>query len=360
MTCSAVSVVVPEGVDDPARPSGGNAYDRRLCDGLRTRGWRVEELVVSGPWPRPDAAARERLAGALRALPDGALVLVDGLIASAARAVLVGEASRLRVVVLVHMPLGGNEVAEADEAAVLGCAAAVVTTSSWTRQRLLDRYRLSPEHVTVARPGADVLDEAPGTADGGRLLCVAAVVEHKGQDVLLEALTRIAPLPWSCTLVGSLDREPGFVAALRHRAVDAGIADRIRWTGAVAGDVLNSEYRKADLLVLPSRREAYGMVVTEALGAGLPVVATAVGGVPEALGRTDAGAPGWLVRTDDPAALAGALGAWLRRADLRGQLRRAAAHRRRTLEGWEVPVTVAAQVLDTVRRADQARVVAGA
>ena len=360
MPFPAVSVVLPEGVDDPARPSGGNAYDRRLCDGLRTRGWTVDELAVSGPWPRPDAAATERLARALEGLRDGALVVLDGLIASAAGTVLAGEAARLRIVVLVHMLLGGEEVAEADEAAVLGCAAAVVTTSAWTRQRLLDRYRLAPGHVTVARPGADVLDEAPGTPDGGRILCVAAVVEHKGQDVLLEALTRIAPLPWSCTVVGSLDREPGFVADLHRRAADADIADRIRWTGAIPSDALRSEYRAADLLVLPSRREAYGMVVTEALGAGLPVVATAVGGVPEALGRTDSGAPGWLLPPGDPVALAGALGAWLRREDLRGQLRREARNRRSTLDSWDAPVAAVAQVLDTVRGADQARAVADA
>ena len=103
---TAVHVVVPDGIDDPARPSGGNAYDRRVCRGLAAIGWSVREHAVAGSWPRPDAAACAALAGVVQRIPDGAVVLLDGLIASAAPEVLVPQAGRLRLVVLVHMPLG--------------------------------------------------------------------------------------------------------------------------------------------------------------------------------------------------------------------------------------------------------------
>jgi glycosyltransferase involved in cell wall biosynthesis len=351
MPFPTVSFVVPDGIDDPARPSGGNAYDRRICAGLRAQGWDVREVGAAGPWPRPDAAALEHLAGALDAVPDGSLVLVDGLVASAAGSVLVPEAARLRLVVLVHLPLGGMDVPEEDEARVFGCAAVVVTTSAWTRQRLLDRYGLASDRVAVARPGADLLEEEPGSCDGGRFLCVGAVAAHKGHDVLVEGLARIADRAWTCTVAGALDREPAFVEALSRRAADAGIADRIRWTGPLAGGALGRQYRSADLLVLPSRVEAYGMVVTEALGAGVPVVATAVGGVPEALGGGAAGPPGRLVPPDDPGALAAALAAWLDDADLRAHLRRAARDRRRSLEGWDRTAATVAAVLAGIRDA---------
>jgi glycosyltransferase involved in cell wall biosynthesis len=330
-----VSVVLPDGIDDPARPSGGNRYDRRVLDGLPGLGWDVRELVVPGPWPRPDPAALSGLERAVASVPDGGLVLLDGLIASAAGAVLLPESGRLRLVVLVHMPLGGIEVGEDDERAVLEHARAVVTTSSWTRGRLLDRYRLAPERVQVARPGADPDDEAPGTPAGGRLLCVAAVVPHKGHDLLVDALGGLAELPWSCTFVGALDRDPPFVERLRRQAAGCGVLDRIRCTGALEGEALRREYRAADLLVLPSRLEAYGMVVTEALAAGLPVVATAVGGVPEALGSAADGPPGLLVPPDDAGRLREALAAWLRDEELRSRLRRAARARRTTLQGWD-------------------------
>ena len=94
-----VHVIVPEGIDDPARPSGGNTYDRRVCDGLAALGWTVHEHARG-------RGRRAALARAVRRIPDGAVVLLDGLIASPAPEVLVPQARRLRQVVLVHMPLG--------------------------------------------------------------------------------------------------------------------------------------------------------------------------------------------------------------------------------------------------------------
>jgi len=341
-----VHVVVPDGIDDPARPSGGNRYDRRVLDGLAELGWDVLELVVPGPWPRPDPAALARLARAVTAVPDDGLLLLDGLIASAAGAVLLPESGRVRLVVLVHMPLGGVEVGEDDERAVLEHARAVVTTSAWTRARLLDRYRLLPDRVHVARPGADLHGEAPGTPDGGRLLCVAAVVPHKGHDLLVDALGGLAELPWRCTFVGALDRDPPFVERLRRQAAGSGVLDRLRCTGPRVGAELRREYEAADLLVLPTRLEAYGMVVTEALASGLPVLATAVGGVPEALGSTAAGVPGVLVPPEDARGLREALAAWLGDEGLRTRLRRAARRRRTTLEGWEATARRLGAALD--------------
>ncbi len=171
---TAVHVVVPDGIDDPARPSGGNAYDRRVCRGLTAIGWSVHEHAVPGAWPRPDAASFAALAGVVQRIPDGAVVLLDGLVASTAPEVLVPQASRLRLVVLVHMPLGHRPADdEADdvrtrERAVLSAAAAVVTTSAWTRRRLLELYALPADRVHVAEPGVDAADLAPGPRPAGR------------------------------------------------------------------------------------------------------------------------------------------------------------------------------------------------
>jgi glycosyltransferase involved in cell wall biosynthesis len=329
-----VHVVVPAGIDDPERISGGNRYDRRVCDGLRAAGWAVREVAVPGAWPHPDAAAAACLARALDALPDAALVLVDGLIASPAGPVLLPRSARLRLVVLVHMPFGDGPIGERAESLALGAARAVVTTSAWTRGRLLERYPLAPARVHVARPGVEAAPVSPGTPGGGRLLCVATVSPHKGQDLLLEALGGLVDLWWRCALVGPRDRDPRFVASLEHRAAATRIADRVRVPGTRTGAALRAEYRDADLLVVPSRTETYGMVVTEALAAGLPVLATAVGGLPEAVGRTALGVPGLLVPPEDPGALAAALARWLTDAGLRRRLRGAALRRRETLPDW--------------------------
>jgi glycosyltransferase involved in cell wall biosynthesis len=342
---TTVHVVVPDGIDDHARPSGGNSYDRRLCGELTACGWDVRERVVPGPWPRPDTAALSRLRRAVGGVPDGGLVLLDGLIASAGGGVLVPESARLRQVVLVHMPFGGVAVAGDAECAVLMSARAVVTTSAWTRRRLLERCRLPAERVHVARPGVDRGEEAHGTPAGDRLLCVGAVLPHKGHDVLLDALAGIPSPPWRCTVVGPLDGDPSFVERLRRQAAHSGLADRICFAGPRVGEELLRQYWAADVLVLPSRLEAYGMVVTEALAVGLPVIAAAVGGVPEALGRITDGLPGLLVPPDDADALREALGNWLGDAGLRKRLRRAAHERRSSLESWHTTARCVAAVL---------------
>lgn len=346
---TAVHVVVHDGIADPARPSGGNTYDRQVCRGLASIGWSVRVHAVPGSWPRPDGASHAALAGIVRGIPDGAVVLLDGMVASTAVEALVPQASRLRLVPLVHMPLGhgpGGDDARAREGAVLSAAASVVTTSGWARELLMGLYSLPGDRVHVAEPGVDAADLAPGTADGGALLCVAAVISGKGHDVLLDALATMTDIAWRCLCVGSLERDPPLAEELGRRALDAGLDGRVRFPGARTGADLDRSYVAADLLVLPSRAETYGMVVTEALAHGLPVVAAEVGGVPEALGHgADGTRPGLLVAPDDPAALAAALRDWLGDAELRQRLRRAARERRASLSGWSTTASVVAGVL---------------
>ncbi len=347
-----VHAVLPDGIDDPARPSGGNIYDRRVCSGLASRGWVVHEHAVRGFWARPDARSFAALAGTVQRIPDSAVVLLDGLVALGAPEVLVPHADRLRLVVLVHMPLGHRPPAgEAEEVrtregAVLSAAAAIVTTSAWCRQRLLELYGLSADRIDVAEPGVDTAELATGTAGGGALLCVAAVTFDKGHDILLDALATISDLAWHCVCVGSLDRDPAYVERLRRRSADGSLADRVEFPGPRTGADLDRSYAAADLTVLASRAETYGMVVAESLARGLPVVAAEVGGLVEALGQGAAGIrPGLLVPPGDAVALGGALRAWLDDSGLRGRLRAAARERRELLPGWSSTTSVVAGVL---------------
>ncbi len=352
---TAVHVVVPDSIDDPERPSGGNRYDRQICRSLATMGWSVRVHAVPGSWPRPDAAACSALAAGIAGIPDGTVVLVDGLIGSTVPEIVAAEAARLRLVILVHMPLGDgppNEVlrdAGAGEQVVLSAAAAVVASSRWTRRLLLDRYPLRPEDIHVAQPGVEAAEIASGTATGGELLCVAAVTPNKGHDVLFAALAALHDLPWRCVCVGTLKLDPRFVDHLRRDAAKSGIGDRLRFTGPLTGDDLAAAYACADALLLASRAETYGMVVSEALARGLPVFATDVGGLPEALGQDgNGGLPGVLVPPDDAAALAATLREWLVDSQMRQRLREAARERRGTLAAWSSTAAVISRVLEEV------------
>jgi glycosyltransferase involved in cell wall biosynthesis len=348
-----VHVVVPEGFDDPGQPTGGNIYDRRVCAGLAGAGWDV--LVTTVAWPVPGSRARADLAGIVSAIPDGETVLIDGIIASPAAAQLLPHTGRMLLTVLLHMPLAtapdthDDAGAQRSERVVLRAAAGVVVTSEWTRQQVLTRYAVPARRVHVARPGVDQV-AAPAQPVRGRLICVGVLGRHKGQDLLVEALADLAERDWHCVLAGSLDRDPDFVDHLQARITRLGYGRRVRLAGVLTGAALSHAYATADLLVAPSRSETYGMTVTEALAHGVPVIAAAVGGLPEALGFTaDGTRPGQLVPPGDPAALAGALGDWLGDERHRHRLRAAARQRRSSLRGWEQTTREIAHALTTNR-----------
>lgn len=361
----SVHVVVPADIDEVAAVSGGNTYDRRVCRGLPPTGWQVHEVAVAGAWPRPGAAARAALARALSAVPDGAVALLDGLVACGVPDILVPHAGRLRLVVLVHLPLGeeaGLAAAPAAELAALEretlhAASAVVATSPWAARRLATRHGLGADRVHVATPGVAPAPLAAGTDGATGLLCVGAITPTKGQDLLVEALAVVADLPWSCDLVGPLRRDPAHAAAVRCSIEHHGLGERVRLTGPRTGAQLAAAYAVADLLVLPSRVEAYGMVLTEALARGIPVLAAAAGGVPQTLGHDPDGGvprfpvPGILVPPADAAALAGALRRWFGDPALRARARRRARERRSGLDGWEVTSRCLAGVLERLRAA---------
>src|ERR1700760_5191335 len=100
-----VHVIVPEGFDHPGRPTGGNVYDRRVCAGLAEAGWEVLVATVAPAGPGGGSRGGADLARVVSALPDGETVLIDGLIASPAAAPLLPHAGRIRMTVLLHMPL---------------------------------------------------------------------------------------------------------------------------------------------------------------------------------------------------------------------------------------------------------------
>jgi glycosyltransferase involved in cell wall biosynthesis len=362
-TCAAF--VLPGDLDDVTVPSGGNTYDRRVCRALASAGRPLDEIAVRGSWPRPDAADRARLASALADLPDDAAVLFDGIVACGVPEIVEPAARRLRIAVLVHLPLADEtgltaQVAadlNARERATLRAAHLVVATSAATARRLAGRHALAADQVAFVPPGTEPAPLVAGTDGRSRLVCVAAVTPRKGQDVLVEALAEIAArearLPWSCAFVGPVRRDPAFAEWLEGLIQGRGLAGRITLAGPLTGPALAAAYAAADLAVLPSRAEPYGMVVTEALARGIPVLASAVDGLPDTLGRSpDGSVPGILVPPGDAGALAAALYRWLTDPGVRDELRASARLRRDTLDDWDTTARHWTDLLDLLERSD--------
>ena len=345
-----VTVVVPADVDVP---TGGNVYDRRVSAALSELGWHVCLRGVAGAWPAPGESGQRALDEVLAGLPDGTTVLGDGLVLDGIPHLVVPHAERLRLVALVHLPLGdetGLDVAEAErrrqaERRTLAACRAVVVTGAWTVGRVR-ALGVPPDRVHLVEPGTDPAPQACGTPEGGSLLCVAAVVPRKGQLLLVEALARLVDRPWRCRIVGPVDRHPAYVERIRDAVQRYGLAGRVEVCGPLDGPRLDEAWTSTDVLVLPSYGETFGMVLAEALARGIPVVTT-TGSESE---RTAAGA-GLLVPPGDVQALRAAIAQWLSDPALRADLASRARAAGRALPGWEVAARRLAEVLETVRAA---------
>ena len=297
---------------DLATLTGGYVYDRRLSEELRRLGWRVDILSLAASFPAPREADLAQAAASLAGLADGSLVLLDGLAFGALPALAEAEVLRLRLVALVHHPLALEpELPPARRAALreserraLAAARAVIVTSETTAASLIRDYGVARDRLLVARPGTDAAPPARGSAQVGtapHLLSIGSLVPRKGHDVLIAALTEVADLSWTCAIAGSPARAPETAATLTAAIAKAGLGKRVALLGESV-DVARL-YDRADLFVLASRHEGFGMVFAEALQRGLPIVGTTAGAIPEVVPPE----AGILVPPDDARALAEAL-----------------------------------------------------
>lgn len=343
MTERVLWFVVPEGFDDPGRVSGGNVYDQRVSAELRALGWDVRIVEVAAGAPAdPDLLAR---------IPDGAIVVVDGLIAIGSPTAIEAVADRVRLMVLAHMlaeAFAGADPQMVDaQRRVLPRAHRVIAASAWLRDEFERRALSTAERLVVATPGSDRAPMATGTSTGGSLLCVGVVAPHKGQDTLVEALARLGDVPpWTCTFAGSTSADPDFAAGLTHRASQAGLSERITWAGVLTARELDEAYTRTDLLVAPSRTESYGIAIGDALGRGIPVIASRVGGIPEAAQPPDAVR---LVPPGDPTALGDALRQWLNDPRLRAGMSAAARHAASDRTRWSDTARTIHSALEALR-----------
>ncbi len=331
--------------------TGGYAYDRRMIAELSSLGWDVRHLALPGGYPFPSARDAAAAWTALDALDPGQSTLIDGLAYGAMGETAARLAARLRITALVHHPLaleGGVPPEETralgrQEARALAAAHTVATTSTTTARTLAGEYGVDEDRIFVAPPGTDPGPVAPARGDPPVLVSVGAVVRRKGHDLLIEALATLSDLSWRCRVVGDVGRDPAWAADLLERARQAGLGERIDFAGEVAD--ARAEIAAADLFVLASRHEGYGMAYAEAIIQGVPVVGCAVGHVPELVSEE----AGVLVAPDDAPALARALRGLLEEPQRRRALAAGARRAARNLPTWSGSARVLERALLSAR-----------
>jgi glycosyltransferase involved in cell wall biosynthesis len=336
---------------DLATSTGGYAYDRRIIAELEALGFDVAVLGLGEGFPRPSAATRATALANLAAVAPGRPIIIDGLAMGALPEV--GTLDHHRLIALIHHPLALESGLPAGEAAALwasehqALAAAhhVVTTSEATARLLARDFAVPSDRLTVAPPGCDRVAFARGS-DGHTvaLLAVGAIVPRKGYDVLIAALSTLPDLAWRLTIAGDRGRDRAEAARLDADIVGRHLGGRIGVMGVVSPKRLADLYAGADLFVLASRFEGYGMAYAEAIAYGLPVIGTTAGAIPD----TVPSGAGVLVQPDDADALAAALRALIGRPDERRRMAAAARAAAAQLPSWRDAARLVARAIEAV------------
>jgi len=336
------------------QPTGGYIYDRLHVDGLRAAGAHV--VVVSAAPGDAPAALAARVAAA-----DPDVVVGDGLCAPELGPAFERLAAGASRILLVHhftsweIERRDVDVLRGVEARAVAASDALVATSFATAERVRAEHGRLP---AVVVPGADrlpLVDRAPRDPSGCALLFVGSFIPRKRLLLLLDAVERLAAPALSLRLVGDPSRDPEHAAAVAAR-IDRSpyLRERVARLGVVDDDALARELARADALVLPSSLEGYGMVSTEALRAGTPVVAARASAIPEVVRE---GAGGLLF--DDAAGLGAVLARLASDGDLRAELARAAAAHAAALPTWRASsaslLAVVTEAASTARSRARAR-----
>lgn len=325
-----------------AVPSGGTLYDERVMAAWSRLGVPYRDVPLPGPWPHPDAAARARLAAALAEAGPGP-VLLDGLVGSCCPSELADAArAGADLTLLVHLPLAAERGLAPEARARLHAAeqdalthvARVVVPSAYAARDLIARFAL-PRTPLVAVPGQEPAPPATGS-DPPSLVLVAAFTPGKNHRVAVAALASLTDRPWRLTFAGGEPARASTLPALRRQVEEAGLTGRVTFAGVLRGAALDALWADADLLLLPSLAETYGLVVGEALARGVPCLVAAGTGAVEALtggvsGETTAGAA---LDPADPDAWRRQLARWLDDPALRRRWREQALRRRARLAPW--------------------------
>lgn len=198
---------------------------------------------------------------------------------------------------------------ESTELGIWGCTDTVCVSCSEEERQVRRLHGDPPGRIEIVPPGVDHAFFAPGDQRGARtalgwgddptLLFVGRIQPLKGLDVAVGALAELARTDVRLVVVGgasgaSGDGEVGRIMTMARRL---GVAERLHMVPPQPHHLLSTYYRAADVVVVPSRSESFGLVALEAAACGVPVVASAVGGL---LTLVDHGRTGFLVPGRDP------------------------------------------------------------
>lgn len=358
--------------------TGGYLYDKFIIEGLEALGWTVNRMSLGDAFPFSEQATFLAAADLLKNVPVDSLLVIDGLALGAMGSLAKDFACRARAssevrretprsrgfVALVHHPLAlesgltseQSRILLKSEAHALSCAQHVIVNSPTTASTVQSLFKIGANQISTVLPGT----AHPARTDSVRtaraplhathhanrnrpplLLSVGSIVARKGYDILVRALESLKELDWELRIVGDPTRDPDVFESLKAQIIKAGLNDRIHLLGALEQAALDQQYAQADLFVLASHYEGYGMAYAQAMSWGLPIIGTTGGAIAE----TVVEGTGILVPPGDVVTLSRAIQYLLEHPENRAKMAHASFKHASALPSWSDAASAFAQAL---------------
>lgn len=334
-------------------PTGGYRYDREIINAWKSSGVDVELISIEGSYPFPSKGEKTGALESIKSFPKADIAVVDGLLGGVAPRFLQKLSETMPVVALIHHPLclenglsqTSTAVLEETERQGLAFTSCVITTSPTTSRTVEKLFNLNPAQIHTVLPGV-----ARGTRSTGsensciNLLCVGSVIERKGHKDLLLSLSKLMHLDWQLECIGSTQFDKPLYSELSAFVEREALTERVHFRGDVDEGVLEAAYSKADVFVLPSLFEGYGMAYAEAIVRGIPVIGTTAGAIPETVP-----APcGILVEPSNVSALSSALESLIVDETLRIKYREGSIKEEPNFPTWQGSAIQFAKILEDI------------
>lgn len=321
-------------------PTGGYRYDREIINAWQNSGVDVTLININGNYPFPTNADKQTALNKIAELPKADIAVVDGLLGGASPEFMQALSKVLPTVALIHHPLclenGLDEetakTLESSELAGLAFTSGIITTSPATTLTVSNLFEYNKDKIHTVLPGVERGETSKGSNNSTvNLLCVGSIIERKGHKDLLLALSELTKLDWHLDCIGSTDFDAALFVELKQILETKQLTNKVTFHGSVSEEAILNGYTKADVFVLPSLFEGYGMAYAEAIVRGLPVIGTTAGAIPDTVPKTC----GILVEPSNIQSLRQALQKMIMDKELRNQYHEAAIKAELSFPTWE-------------------------
>lgn len=271
--------------------TGGYIYNKRMVNGLLNKGHQVEVHSLMNDFPFPSPESKKKCAETLFAIPKGDFIIIDSIVFGAIPDLLKKIKRFHPIIALIHLPLSMGTGYSADQRSRLlileneafEYADLIIVTSAFTRNLLIE-MGINPSRLVTIIPGAEaLLHKQKYCPIPRKFITVSNYTPNKGYLLLINALSELKHLKWTLDCYGNPEFDPEYFKELSDLITHNNLTEKIFLHTAVSGKELSEAYVNSDLLIHPSEFETYGMVLTEALSHGIPVVASLCGAISQTL-----------------------------------------------------------------------------